>query len=135
MTYVTADDMAARYGADEMDAFDDGAVTAALADASIEMDSYLGARYALPLDASTTASQLLKRLACAIARYLCYDDVAPEMVIARAKDARAMLAKLSSGTMVLPDSTGTLGAPLEATELAARAGPAPVMTAEALEGL
>ena len=134
MTYATAQDMTSRFGAEEMGCFETAAVAAALADASTEMDGCLGVRYELPLDATTAASALLKRLCCDIARSFCYDDTAPDRVVENAEHARKTLKALGQGTMVLPGSTGEADAEVSDPQLAERTGPEPVMTAEALEG-
>lgn len=135
MTYATAQEMTARFGEDEMGAFDTATVEAALRDAAVEMDGHLGARYTLPLDAAVAASPLLVRICCDLARYLCWDDTASDRVIEAAKDARKILASLAQGSMVLPGSTGTPATDLAEPEYAERIGPEPVMTPDALEGL
>lgn len=131
MTYATRPDLVERYGTDEMAAFTDEAISAALADASTEMDASLGVRNALPLEGGQAASGMLKRLCAQLARFLLYTNDPPEQVTERAREARKQLAALAAGTMVLPGAEpGTTP-----TALAERAGPAPVMTPENLEGL
>lgn len=136
--YATPGDMQTRFGSDEIARLDDAAgtrIARALTDASTEMDSYLGARYTLPLDADTAASPILKRICCDLARIYCYDDVAPERAEAAAKDARKTLSEISRGTMVLPGADGAVEAAVSGPQLAQRAGPDPVFTRDNLRGL
>lgn len=107
MTYATLSDMIAQFGEPEIvqrtDRSDAGVVDTvvldrALVDASAEIDSYIGARYALPL-ASTPV--LLVRLAADIARYRLYDDGVPETVRQRFEDCVSLLKRLASGDVVL----------------------------------
>ena len=105
MTYATRQDMIDRFGMAEVDLHGEDKVTATLADAAVEIDSYVGARYDLPLQLSEEASALLTRLACDVARYLCWDDTASDRVRDAAKDARTMLRDLARGTIALPGST------------------------------
>jgi len=81
MPYATHDDIVERYGDDgALRAFDkdgDGALDAdveaqALADASDLIDSYIGARFDLPL---TTVPTRLKRVCVELAIYYASDDV------------------------------------------------------------
>ena len=67
--YATLSDLQVRFGPREMGRLDDDGgtrVTAALADASADIDSYLGQRFTLPL--TGTGWPLLRALACRIAR-------------------------------------------------------------------
>ena len=131
MTYATADDMTARYGAAEMAHFEGAAISAALADAAAEMDASLGVRHTLPLDAATAtaAAPVLRRLATQLTRYLLYVDDPPEAVAARASEARQTLRALAGGQVVLPGPDGATG-----PDYAQRTGPDPVMTATNLGG-
>jgi len=70
MSYATSDDLAARFGATELDQLadrngdglpDDGVVQGALADADAEIDAYLAGRYPLPL---AHVPPVLARIAC-----------------------------------------------------------------------
>ena len=135
MTYATRADLEKRFGANEVELLGADAVDAALRDAAVEMDGYLGARYTLPFDGETAASPLLVRICCDLARYLCWDDTASDRVMEAAKDARKMLTALAQGSMVLPGSTGAPATDLAQPEYAERIGPEPVMTPDALEGL
>ena len=134
MSYATRQDLESRFGTDEVAELlatarsDLGGV---LADTAAEVDSVLAERYALPLPAATTYPVLVG-IACDIARARLYDDEAPERVLGRLSSARKRLRELGAGTRRLVDATGTLVA---SRVLARRAGPDPVMTREALEGL
>lgn len=132
MPYADRRDMATRFGAEEVGQFGDDADDAALLDASVEMDSYLGARYTLPLDAVTAASPLLVRICCDLARNLLWGDTASDRVIELTKDARKMLAALAQGSMVLPGSTGTKTDRADPGTAVARTR---IFTNNALEGL
>lgn len=141
MSYATQADMEARYGLDELVARTDrnavGAVDAtvlnrALADADAEIDGYLAARYALPLP---TVPAMLARIACDIARYRLWEDLASDEVRRRYEDARRLLEAISRGTVSLG-----LPANLPADQkpclsmAAAKSGPAPVFDRAATGG-
>lgn len=115
MPYATRTDLEDRYGVDELEQRESmlpaGAVAGALTDADAEIDSYLAARYPLPL-ASVPA--LLKRVACAIARYNLLGEAASDRARADVEDARRLLTGLANGSV-------TLGLPA-ATEVATSAG-------------
>lgn len=75
MAYATQDDMANRFGADELIALTDRGLTGqldpnvlqgALDDASAEIDTYLAGRYTLPL---TAVPKFVGGICCDIARY------------------------------------------------------------------
>ena len=81
MSYVVRADLVKRWGADWLPqkVASDGTVSedadrinTALADASALVDTYLEARYKLPLDKTPT---FLKSLTCDIARFRCSSDV------------------------------------------------------------
>jgi phage gp36-like protein len=110
MPYATPDDLAVRYGADQLvdltdrDAdglADDPQIAQALEDASHEIDGYLAARYRLPLPATP---KLLARIACDIAVYRLLSlrrmgDI--EDARRRYEDARRLLEGLSRGVVAL----------------------------------
>lgn len=109
MTYATQQNMIDRFGEDELVQLTDrvapatGAIVAAvmdkaLTDADAEINSYLQARYAVPL---SPAPAMLERVACDIARYQLYDDRATEQVIQRYKDAVKWLRDVSTGVVNL----------------------------------
>ena len=131
--YATPQDMQVRFGATEMENLDDDAatrVTAALTDASADIDGFIGQRFTLPLPGSDWP--LLRSLACRIARARLYDNSAPDTVMEDWRSARAALKRLAAGETRLLDADG---AEAPSRRLGSRAGPDPVMTAEALEGL
>ena len=130
--YATPQDMQVRFGAREMENLDDGGtrVRAALADAAADIDAYVGQRFALPLP--DTGWPLLRSLACRIARGRLYDNSTPDTVMEDWRSARASLKRLAEGDTRLLDDAG---AEAPSRRLGMRAGPDPVMTAEALEGL
>lgn len=106
--YCTVADLTARFGEDELAALvqpfalDDPEAQVALdlvrQDASAEIDSYLAARYSLPLP---TVPPVLSRLACDLTRYYLYDDAAPEQVRQRYEDAIKLLNHLATGVVSL----------------------------------
>ncbi len=107
MTYATQADLETRFGADEVlqlvdrdgdGEADEGVVAGALAEAAAEIDAYLAGRYPLPL---ATTPGVLARLACDIARYRLYIDVAPEEVRKRYEDARRLLEGIAAGRVSL----------------------------------
>lgn len=120
MTYALKADLETRFGADEIlqladrdgsGAVDTGVIDAALADADNEIDGYLAVRYALPLDSTP---DLVKRLACDIARYRLWKDRASEQVRQGYEDAMNVLKRISAGTVLLSvagvQSTGNTAA-------------------------
>lgn len=97
MTYATQSDLEARFSAAELQqltdrenigAIDAGVVAEALADADSEIDSYIGARYVLPL---VVVPDVLVGCACDIARYYLYEDHPTETVIRRYEKRLAWL--------------------------------------------
>ena len=122
MAYAAQADLEARASAaDVLLVFDrdgDGAVdatalAAALADADAEIDSYLGARYSLPL-AETPA--ILVRIACDVALYRGAHtvDALTEEILQRYEDAIELLEKIVEGKAALglddpqPEADGTV---------------------------
>lgn len=111
MTYATQTDLVDRFGEAEIAQrtnrvdglnIDTVVLGRALGDADAEIDSYLAARYTLPL-ASTPV--VLNRLACDIARYRLYDDGTPDTVRQRYEDAVSLLKRFSSGDVLLSGMT------------------------------
>jgi phage gp36-like protein len=70
----------------------------ALADADAEIDSYLAARYTLPLGSTPG---VLTRLAADMTRYRLYDDGMPETVRQRYEDAVSLLKRMAKGEGLL----------------------------------
>lgn len=116
MPYATAQDLIDRFGEQELIDLTDKGITpqgvinalvldGAIADADAEIEGYLIGRYALPL---ATVPGVLTRIACDIARYHLYDDLATEQVRDRYEDARRLLESIASGKVQLglPGSTG-----------------------------
>jgi phage gp36-like protein len=120
MTYATQADLVDRFGAVELAQLTDelsgttinaATVAQALADASAEIDGYLGVRYALPL---TFVPPVIERICCDIARYYLFDDRVSEAVRNRYLSAVAMLKSMSAGSVTLgsaaapaPDAAAT----------------------------
>lgn len=141
MAYATVADLIDRYGEAEIQQRTDrvgaGVIDAAVAqraldDAQAEIDGYLSSRYRLPLP---TMPPLLSRIACDIARYRLWEDLASPEVRTRYEDARRLLEAISRGTVSLglpdslpPDQKPTL------SMAAAKSGPAPVFDAASMEG-
>ncbi|MBU2967061.1 DUF1320 family protein [Amphritea sp. 2_MG-2023] len=113
--YATRSDMTNRFGEEELilltdrdgttGAIDDTVLNQALADASAEVDGYIGGRYTLPLP---TVPDVLVRICCDIARYLLHDEHAPERIEKRYDNSINFLGKLGSGKISLgmPDEGG-----------------------------
>lgn len=138
MAYATRQDLADRFGADEIGDLapaDSGRDAAALADADAEIDAALAAAYDLPLSGAYPA---LLAIACDLARLRLYDDaVPPEAVLGRANRSRARLREIADGKSALVDSDGDLvdrrietGPPLGARQSA----PAARLTRDRLKG-
>jgi len=106
--YATRDDMISRFGDEEIrlltdrdgsaGAIVDAVLDQALADASAEIDGYIGGRYSLPL---ATVPDVLVRLCCDIARYLLHDERAPEQLQARYEACLKFLTRLGTGELSL----------------------------------
>jgi len=111
--YCTKQDLIDRFGQDELvdltqlnntGVIDETVLGQAIADASAEMDGYLGGRYQLPLD---TIPPVLKALCCNVARYNLYDEQASEQVTKRYDAAIKFLFSVSKGEISLGvDDTG-----------------------------
>ena len=126
MTYATTQDLVDRFSQAELleltdfdgnGSIDQAVVDQALADAAQIINSYVGARYDLPL-AETPA--LLTALAADIARYRLYKDDPTEVVQENHKAALRQLKDIAEGRAVL-DIGGSEPAPAEASvEVASR---------------
>ena len=101
--------------------------TAALDDASAEIDSIIHDLYPLPLPAGPWP--LLRSISCDLARLRLYDDEAPHRVLGAASSARKRLRMLAAGETALVDEGGQR-APRR--PLVQATAPDPVMTREAL---
>ena len=107
MSYATFSDLTAQFGETEVIAISDRnrdgvadmlVVEGALQRASDTMDSYLAARYPLPLE---VVPQLLVAICCTIARYelLGADVTETEVARNRHKDALLMLEQIRNGRL------------------------------------
>lgn len=109
MTYATQQDIIDRHGADALYVADrdgDGvidadAVAQALTDASAEIDTYIGARYPLPLDETPS---ILRGKACDIALYRLASarSAQSEEQRTRYEDAIDLLKAIAKGSATLP---------------------------------
>ncbi len=79
----------------------------ALDSASKEIDSFIVAKYAVPLDDVLLTGTNLPIICCDLARELLYDDKCTEEIKLRADRARSYLAKLASGALPLTASSAT----------------------------
>jgi phage gp36-like protein len=127
MAYALQADLEERFGTAEIVRLTDRAdpptgvidpvvVARALADAEAEVNGYIASRYTLPLE---IVPEILKRMTCDVARYLLYDDVAPDQIRDRYKDAVSLLKGIADGKV----SLGLVTAPAvqgETNTLAAR---------------
>ena len=116
--YATLEQMLARY--DRPDSYeltqitapaggvlDEEAVEAALAEASGQMDLYIGSRHPLPLSGVSAAQATdLARIACDIARYRLYAHLATEEVRARYEEAIRVLEQIAAGRILLRVTSG-----------------------------
>lgn len=144
MVYATPADMVARYGLAELvqltdtanippSEVDEARVEVKLDDASVFIDGYVGQVYRLPLagcakpdglgGVERVAPPVLVRLACDLARYYLYDDLAPEHeVYRRYKAAVRELEAIAAGTAQLACPWG--GSPGELIGADAQSGSA-----------
>ena len=107
MPYATLQDLIDRFGADELTALTDRSGTGvpdevvvgrALEDAGQMIDSYLGSRYAVPLN---PVDPVVVLWASDIARFLLYKSDVSDAVKARYATATKMLAQAQSGSLTL----------------------------------
>ncbi|KUJ73927.1 hypothetical protein AVO42_00455 [Thiomicrospira sp. XS5] len=102
MAYCTVADLQARFDSWELvdltnpggDSVDTPALEQVILDAEAEIESYLGGRYALPID---PVPKVLNRIACNIARYYLYDNEVPEPVEKAYQRALGFLKDVSRG--------------------------------------
>ena len=106
MSYATRTDLEERYGADELvqreSVLPAGAVDRALADADVEIDSYLATRYTVPL--SPVPGNAV-RIAAAIARYRLLGDAVTEIARKDYEDSRAWLKDVAAGRVQINGAT------------------------------
>lgn len=107
MTYATQQDMIDRFAQTELVELTDRSNTGnidttvlnrSLSDADVLIDGYLQGRYTLPL---VTVPKVLSLYAGDIARYLLYDNQAPEQVEKRYDDAIKFLQQVAQGKITL----------------------------------
>ena len=112
---------------------DDERISVVLAEASGQMDLYIGTRNSLPLSGLTDGQAAdLARMNCDIARYRLWADRASEEVRIRYEDAIKVLEQIATGRIHLDAQTGTTAA--SAAKATASAA-ARVMTRTTLGGL
>lgn len=110
--YCTADDLVLRFGPDEISQLTDynrdgdadpAVLNQAIADTAAEIDSYISARYPLPLD---TVPAVLELHACDICRYRLFNQGAPEEVAERYTIAIRWLKDVAQGkAQLMPIAT------------------------------
>ena len=138
MIYATAAEMRGRFQAERPDGdadleidclagAGDARLTAALEDASAEIDAALHDIFPSPLPAGPWP--LLRPIACDLARLRLYDDEAPKRVLGAGSSARGRLRRLAAGETALVDAAGNR-APRR--PLVQATAPRPVMTRDAL---
>lgn len=110
MTYITRNDLVERFGEHEIGGLEDNIANSdkpdviakvsqsAIDDACSEADSYIAARYPLPIPSTP---EPLKNKVCDIARYRLYKDQATEEVEKRYKEAISWLKDIASRKAVL----------------------------------
>lgn len=142
MRYLTKQEMLARFGEEtliqltdreaNLCVVNDAVLNGAIDDAGAEINSYLAARYQLPL---TELPSLLKTYCADIARYKLYNSEPPEIVVKRYDDAIKFLNLVAKGTVRLGlDVAGNLIADAQATQAARvkSSSQAPVFNATSL---
>lgn len=127
--YCTSQDLTDRFGADELiqltaesdgfgsfpDEINQIQVDRAIADATATIDSYLAARYPLPL---AQVPPVLERYACDMTRYFLHDRSPLEEVTNRYKDAIRYLEKVAKGDISLGiDSQGQRPETMDGAEM------------------
>ncbi|EAO1206237.1 DUF1320 domain-containing protein [Salmonella enterica] len=118
MIYATVSDMCLRYQRSKLDLLtsdktedgqpDDALIEVALADAGSLIDSYISARYTLPLSVVPGA---LAQQCCVIAWYLMNDIRATDQTVQRYKDAVSWLESVRDGKTPLGVDADTATAP------------------------
>lgn len=127
--YCTLSDLIDRFGRDELVQLTDRAavptgdidaavVERAIGDAGQLIDGYVAGRYRLPLD---PLPDLVRRIACDLARFYLHSNDPTEAVKDAHKEALRLLDRIAGGTVTLQAAGigGTLAAPAGAPTLAA----------------
>lgn len=104
-------------------------INSKLADADSVIDGYLLSRYTLPLP---VVPRLVMGVACDLARYALYDDVATEQITQRHKDAIKLLEAIAVGKLSLGSNDNQ--APSQAGSGVNYSAPARVFNDNSLEG-
>lgn len=103
MAYATPDDLHLRFGSNELlslapnengDGLNTALISAAIADAEAEIDSYINQRYRVPL---ASVPDVLVGVACDLARYRLYSTNPTEEVAKRYEQRIAFLRDVSAG--------------------------------------
>jgi len=111
MAYCAKSDLVQRFGQREMDDLldhdndgddDTSTLDSTIADADALIDSYVSAKYEVPL---SPVPQIIKYISCDITRFMLWDDNAPDEVRKRYDDAIARLKDIAKGMMKLPSTT------------------------------
>lgn len=128
MMYASAQDMRDRYDNLDMlllqpdsDAPNEKKLTQALTDAGALIDSYLSAKYTLPL---AVVPQVLAQHCCAIAFYYLLDQQATDQARDRYRDALTWLREVKSGS--IPIGVDEAGGAPESDDLPQMQSEAPV---------
>ena len=130
MSYAAASDLRQRFGTAEialLDGAGDDRVTAALSDASAEIDAEIAAVYDLPLPAGPWP--LLTIIAADLARARLFDDEVPRAVRSRTAQSRRLLQTIARGCLALVDARGI---PAPRQPMVRTAGDAPALRREDL---
>ncbi len=110
MAYCTKENLIQRFGQREIDDLldrdnnsvdDTDTLSETIADADALIDSYVCSKYETPL---SPVPAIIKYISCDIARFMLWDDNAPEEVRKRYDDAIARLKDISKGLMNLPST-------------------------------
>lgn len=139
MTYAIKQDMIDRYGEEPLveltdrtaaptGAIDDVILARALSDADAQINSYVGARYALPL---SPTPDIIVRHACVIAYYVLHRGRYTDETRREYDDVLKFLTAVSKGDAVL-DAAGTT--PPSAAADASVIGPERIFSRESLKG-
>lgn len=114
MPYCTQQDLIDRFGENELvqltdrsdppaGIIDSTVVDKAIADAGALIDSYLQARYSLPL---VQVPATLERVACDLTRYYLHEDAVPEIVKANYDHSVSFLRQVSRGEAAVGPTSG-----------------------------
>lgn len=142
MTYATQAQLTDLYGAQRLieltdraepaaGAIDTEVLSQALVDADALIDSYVAARYVVPVD---PAPAVLTRKAAEIAYYNLHIEAAPDAVRDSYRDAIKWLQAIASGNAVLPAASGQAAGPAAASDTVNVSGPDRVFSRTDLAG-